>query len=276
MQQTTVAPPVLFCGCGWLGRHYVALTDNTNVVGTTRSAEKASALNALGVNAVRFTLGESPEKLKHHLSQRSVVLNIPPGRKHPMDPNFASNIITLAKTLLAANIPRLIFISTTSVYGNQTGVLNEQTPTAPNTPSGEHHCAIEQALLALADPRITIIRLAGLVGPDRHPVNFLSGRKLDKGEQAVNLVHVKDVVKALHLLLQKPINDLLPPLLHLCSLAHPRRDEYYTWAAKQRERMLPVFTASSSSGVFGKQINAQRSWQALGLTPTFVSPYDMV
>lgn len=274
MQHTAVAPPVLFCGCGWLGRHYVSYTANSNVVGTTRSTEKAKALEALGVKVVPFTLGDNLSKLAENASNRCAVLNIPAGRKKPADEAFAPSMVAIAKTLLNGGVTRLIFISTTSVYGAQQGIINEQTPTAPNTTSGEYHCVIEQQLLQLKDPRVTIIRLAGLVGPDRHPITFLSAKHLDRGEESVNLVHVKDVVNALHTLIQMPVDTPLPPLLHLCSLAHPRRDEYYTWAAKQRQLAQPVFSASHHHG--GKQIDAQQSWQALGLTPNYVSPYDML
>ncbi|MEG3766807.1 NAD-dependent epimerase/dehydratase family protein [Alteromonas sp. 14N.309.X.WAT.G.H12] len=274
MQHTAVAPPVLFCGCGWLGRHYVSYTANGNVVGTTRSAGKAKALEALGVKVVPFTLGDNPSKLAENACNRCAVLNIPAVRKQPANEAFPSTLVAIAKTLLDGGVKRLIFISTTSVYGAQQGSINEQTPTAPNTTSGEYHCLIEQQLLQLKDPRVTIIRLAGLVGPDRHPITFLSAKHLDRGEESVNLVHVKDVVNALHTLIQMPVHTTVPPLLHLCSLAHPRRDEYYVWAAKQRRLTPPVFSASHHNG--GKQINAQLSWQALGLTPTFVSPYDML
>ncbi len=48
------------------------------------------------------------------------------------------------------------------------------------------------------------LRLAGLVGPGRHPGRFFAGKTAPDGEHGVNLVHLQDVIGAITLLLQAP------------------------------------------------------------------------
>ena len=49
-----------------------------------------------------------------------------------------------------------------------------------------------------------ILRLAGLVGPGRHPGRFFAGKSAPDGQHGVNLVHLEDVIGAIELLLQAP------------------------------------------------------------------------
>lgn len=265
---------VLFCGCGWLGQHFARQVNQFPVSGTTRSKDKAEALQALGVTPYLFQLGDAPYDLVSQINADVVVLNIPPGRKGPIARDFASNMIALAETLLTTDIKRLIFISTTSVFGNQSGTLDETSSTSPITESGHAHAHIEQQLLSGNADRVTVLRLSGLVGPDRHPAKYLAGRQLDKGEEVVNLVHVDDVIRVLIKLIETPSSHPLPAILHACSTEHPRRDEYYTWCAKQMGLTLPVFEGATQAA--GKQIVSTASWRALGLTPEYASPYDML
>ena len=265
------------CGCGWLGQFLVDALPEATITGTTRSQEKADALREKGVTPVLFALGDDPTSLIKQSADNAVILNIPPGRKKAVGDDFTRAMTALATDFLNAGARKLIFISTTSVFGNAEGELTVNAPVAPATDSGKVHCDIERFLLAGQDPRVHVVRLAGLVGGSRHPAKFLAGKTLDKGEQAVNLVHVSDVVKALICILKEDDStSTFPPLMQLCSLVHPRRDDYYRWAAEALTLPAPQFSAEHNNAADGKKILSKDCWEALGLTPEYASPFDML
>ena len=83
-----------------------------------------------------------------------------------------------------------------------------------------------------------ILRLAGLVGPSRHPGRFFAGKSAPDGQHVVNLVHLQDVVAAIELLLQAPKGG---HIYNLCAPRHPARGLFYPQMA--RELGLPPMTA---------------------------------
>lgn len=261
------------CGCGWLGSHLARRnTLKVPLLGTSRDTAK---LSQLPVSPVAFTLGDEPTELAKLSGTNPVVLNIPPGaRKKPLDPQFVTNMQNLIDTFMDAGCPQLIFVSTTAVYGDQDGIIDETSALAPVTDSGKAHQQIENHLMTRYPDRGLIMRLAGLVGPDRHPVNFLAGRELDKGEQVVNLVHIDDVCSGIEAALEQ---QLTGEIFHLCSLAHPKRGDYYTHCAQRRSLAVPQFnTDYPYKNASGKRINAQSSWRVLGLASLqYPSPEDM-
>ncbi|MBD3586946.1 NAD-dependent epimerase/dehydratase family protein [Salinimonas sp. HHU 13199] len=263
------------CGCGWLGKQLAATASTTDIIGTTQRADNVSALRQLGVTPFTFQLGDDVSQLTQAAKHSTVVLNIPPGaRKKPLDPEFVPQMCALIDEFFANDASALIFISTTAVYGDSENTVTEKTPVAPTTPSGKAHVEIEQHLLRQYSHKAAVFRLAGLVGADRHPVNFLAGRQLDKGEQVVNLVHGEDVCSAIHQWLSNPEFGIT---YHLCSLEHPKRGDYYPACARQRSLAEPEFNEGYEMlSPAGKRIDATASWQRLGLTPTYASPYDMI
>ena len=182
-------------------------------------------------------------------------------------------MLQLIDAALSAGVAHIVFISTTSVYGDDTNnVITEQSATNPQTASAKAHVTIENYLLSKqGEVDISIVRLAGLVGPDRHPARSLSGRQLDAGNKRINLVHVHDIVSALTLITcDKPLNDVI----HLCSLSHPKRGTYYVDAANAMDIDAPHFSDTEAQPC-GKVIDATQSWERLNITPTYGDPYNM-
>lgn len=104
----------------------------------------------------------------------------------------------------AHHIPRIIFTSSTSVYGDIDGMAKENTERRPVTASGRVLKELEDWLHNLPGTQVDILRLAGLVGPGRHPGRFFAGKSAPDGQHGVNLVHLEDVIGAIELLLQAP------------------------------------------------------------------------
>lgn len=277
---------LVICGYGWLGRYLgKAMSATHTIIATTRSEEKALKISDKHIKGLVFSLGDDTTTLCEALGNATLVLNIPPGRRNTQLDDFTDNMLTLIDNAVAARVARIIFISTTSVYGdNRTDVLNEHASTQPETASAKAHVAIEQHLLDLkanANVDVKIVRLAGLTGPDRHPVNSLSGRTLNAGNKRINLVHIHDVVAALKTLIfadsskNNTSKTDSTDLYHLCSLQHPKRGDYYTQAAQKKGIAAPTFSESDLAPT-GKVIDAKASWALLGILPDYANPDDMI
>lgn len=277
---------LVICGYGWLGRYLgKAMSATHTIIATTRSEEKALKISDKHIKGLVFSLGDDTTTLCEALGNATLVLNIPPGRRNTQLDDFTDNMLTLIDNAVAARVARIIFISTTSVYGdNRTDVLNEHASTKPETASAKAHVAIEQHLLDLKTNDkvdVKIVRLAGLTGPDRHPVNSLSGRSLNAGNKRINLVHVNDVVAALKTLIfadsskNNSSKTDSTDLYHLCSLQHPKRGDYYTQAAQKKGIAAPTFSESDLAPT-GKVIDAKASWALLGILPDYANPDDMI
>jgi nucleoside-diphosphate-sugar epimerase len=264
-------------GCGWLGMPLAISLQKSghDIVATCRSEQKAEELTKLGFDTQKYQLGDelSHDHFNKLFASKVLVLNIPVGRTTPTTENFAKHMQVLLKHAADKQIQNLIFISTTSVYGDKSGVVTEQSPTLAQTPSGRINLAVEVLAKQYFACRSTVIRPAGLVGKDRHPAHYLAGKTgLLNPDNKVNLVHQSDVVCAIKTVIEQ---DIWGQTLHLSALEHPTRAEYYTWAADKLSLCAPKFVKGEGVAL-GKQIDATRSLQLLGLSLKYPSPFDMI
>lgn len=117
---------------------------------------------------------------------------------------------------------RFIFISSTSVYGEQ-GHVDEDSPTIPQSESGKLLKLCEDYLIQ-SSSNYLIIRPGGIVYHNSHPAKYLSGKNINmfKGER-VNLIQVDDLVDIV-------ANNLLSSykIINAVNINHPLKIEYYT------------------------------------------------
>lgn len=264
---------LLLCGHGWLGGYLAAACPASQITSTTRTLEKCQALADTGINSMRFSLGDDAKQLVQASKDTTVILNIPPGRRSKNLGDFSQQMSELIDGFMQNDARHVVFISTTSVYGDEIdSVVTETSPVDPQTESAKAHVAIENHLQRYPANRYTILRLAGLTGPDRHPVNMLSGKHFSSGNKVVNLVHIHDVIAALKRIIKRGGKG---ETLHLCSLSHPKRGDYYSRCAHERGLPPPTFDDTAAKPV-GKQIDAKWSWERLDIIPSFSTAEDMI
>ena len=263
-------------GCGWLGMGVAKklLRKGYQVKGSTTREEKAQTLQNLGIQAYTFSLlpGKIEGVLGDFLETPILLLNIPPGRKDPeVARTFPDKISTLLKHIPHKNNLKCIWVSSTSVYGNPEGTIDENFPLSPQTQSGKALGEVEQMIQAEI-PQTTILRMGGLVGPKRHPGRFLSGRKgLGGGKQAINLIHLEDCVGIIEAVLEQ---ECWGEVFNCVSDEHPTRETYYTFAAKVLGLDLPTFDPNDLNP--GKIINNTKVKEKLGYSFTFPDPHEML
>lgn len=264
------------CGAGWLGKSLALslLAQGHQVSASKRNLADLDVLNSLGINAIQFALGDrlSSQAVAPLLSNQLLIVNIAPGRRSLDAEAFIANMQQLISHAFNRGTEKLIFISTTSVYGESPTSITETTIPAPTTESAKAHVAIEQFARDIFKHNAAILRLSGLVGEDRHPIRTLAGKQqLSKGAAPVNLVHRQDVIAAIEQIIKL---DKFGLTLHLSALAHPSRQDYYPWCATELGLAPPTFEPCLQCP--GKRIDATGTLEELALSLKYPSPFDML
>ena len=189
-------------GAGYSGRAIASVLAGKSAWagGTTRSEDKAPALEAVGLKPFLFDGSALTEALREALQNVThLVQSIAP--EEDGDP-----LLNLAGGEIKALMPNLIwsaYLSTVGVYGDHQGAwVDEETACKPvSRRSLWRKRAEEQWLDAAARAAIpcAVLRLSGIYGPGRNRfINIEAGtaRRLVKPGQVFNRIHVDDIAAA--------------------------------------------------------------------------------
>lgn len=167
------------------------------VIGTTRSAEKAAAFQAAGVEALLW-----PGDLTQALGRATHILAsaAPDGSG---DPFLNTNL-----DLIRAARPEWVgYLSTTAVYGDhQGGWVDETTPLNPQSARAVQRVLAERQWLATGLP-VHVFRLAGIYGPGRGPFEKVrdgTARRIIKPGQVFSRIYVDDIAATLLASIHRP------------------------------------------------------------------------
>lgn len=145
----------------------------------------------------------------------------------------------LSQAALAAGKPAIVHLSTMSVYGASEGVITETSPFDPEYNwYATAKVEAEQHMLAYAEAggKVVVFRPGCIHGPKSFQwavriANLLRNYRLgdlgSAGDGWSNLVHVDDVVKAIHLGLTLPLNAGDIQHYNLAAPDSPRWNQYF-------------------------------------------------
>ena len=198
--------PWLIVGCGYTGTQLARTlaADHSlasEVIITRRDREVARALGAaVGVRGERLDLADLATGASSGGGDAGLL--VPPGAivvsTAPPGADPAGEIRALLG--LAREAARLVYVSSTGVYGRGGGAWVDETwPVAPITDSGRARAAAEAALGDAPVPWIAL-RAAGIYGPGRGLVDRIragSYRVIGDGTSCVGRIHVVDLVAAI-------------------------------------------------------------------------------
>ena len=268
---------VAIVGLGWLGMPLaMSLTARgRQVTGTKTTQDGVEAARMSGIES--YPLRLEPElvcetdDLDALMDVDALVITLPARRSGPGEDFYRQAIQEVVDSALAYHVPRIIFTSSTSVYGDVHGIVKENTPRNPVTASGRILKELEDWLHNLPGTSVDILRLSGLVGPGRHPGRFFAGKTAPDGQQGVNLVHLEDVIAAITLLLQAPKGG---HIYNICAPSHPARNVFYPQMARLLGMEPPHFLESQSNDK-GKIIDGSRICNELGFEYQYPDPLVM-
>jgi len=250
-------------GCGWLGlplaKHM--LEKGFFVSGSTTSASKLNLLQAAGVKPWLIQLEKDRIKgdIHNFLKTDILVIDFPPKRKEGVANYFPGQVRQLIAALEQSPVKNVIFISSTSVYPNNNSAVDELTLIDPEKGSGKALAEAENFLLSNSKFETTVIRFAGLVGPDRHPGRFLAGKTgLTGASNPVNLIHLNDCIGIISAVIN---HNAWGKIFNGCYPEHPTKIDYYTAAARELHLPIPSFDLEKNS--YFKIVNGQKAEEIL-------------
>ena len=236
--------PLGILGCGWLGiplGNYLQTLDY-NIKGSRRSEAGVSALKNKGIEGYRVILGENQIKgIKSFIvNLETLIISIPPERRSKGE-GYEKKITNLLRNIESTTLKRIIFLSSTSVYGSIGGTYDESSDVYPKTSAAMALYNCEQLIINSHIPSI-IIRLGGLIGEDRNPIFQLQGKKIVNPQGRINFIHQQDAIKGISNLV---LNSELQGIFNLVAPHHPLRRKYYTYSAQKFGLPTPKFTLES-------------------------------
>lgn len=269
---------LLIVGCGFVGNEVVRqlqLSNGSKPYALTRTVERATELENAGAVPI-VGHWHDPASLAALPSVDTILVSVP--HREDSGLGIESHAVGL-KNLLEHAQPfrKLIYLSTTGVYGDAHEEVDERTPTQPTRIGPQIAVAAERWLgERLKSPQLAIIRLAGIYGPGRIPLaeKLKSGEPLQVPQEGwLNLIHVADIAA----MLLKVCECDLEKSLYVFSDGNPvPRLEFYRTLAKLCGVDDPKFAepdpaAKRSQRAGKKRVNPQRLMDELHITLQFKS-----
>lgn len=225
-------------GCGWLGFPLATSFVNKGhiVYGSTTHVSKISLLSEANINPVIWNLGISLKELTFLAGLDVLVLNVPPSKTKDDQISYSDALKHFGGCLTEKT--KVLFVSTTGVYPDEIEIADVSIPYDTMDQSKETVLA-EIKLRQVLQNRLTILRLAGLIGPNRHPITTLSKKGIvANGDAPINLIHLDDVIGIIHDIIEQ---GYWGKIINGCYPEHPTKKEYYTNAANYYNLPIPKF-----------------------------------
>jgi nucleoside-diphosphate-sugar epimerase len=237
-------------GCGWLGLPLAkALFQNGfSIHGSTTSVEKLSTLKKSEIQPFLIVLASDKltGAIEGFLNESStLIIDIPPKLRGINKEDFIAKTQLLIPYIEKSSIKNVLFISSTSVYGDENDLVTEETDLNPDSEGGRQLAIVEKLLRINTHFKTTVLRFGGLIGDDRHPVRFLAGREnLDNPNAPINLIHLEDCIGIILKIIQK---NVWGETFNAAAPFHPSRSAYYTQKAVELNLVPPTFNQGSPS-----------------------------
>ncbi len=250
---------ILIIGSGWLGQPLTKtlMQSGHTVTITSTQQTKVDQLKADGFNVIKYNLGQAINNHNAFFSRDLVIIATTCKQPHHFV-GISEKLNKLTK--------HLIYISSTSVYQNNGEIHDEGSKNLDQeSPILEIEHTIQQ------HPSATIVRFAGLVGPQRHPGRFFQqGRKVKSPAAPVNLIHLDDCIGIIHTIIDQHAWN---QIFNGCADNHPAKFVYYTQMASQLDFQLPEFDENTTGS--HKIIDNQNSKSVLGYSYKYPDVMNM-
>ncbi len=263
---------IAIVGLGWLG---LPLAENLSskgyiIKGTSTSDEKVNFLRSQGISAINLNFNQEIDEKSAQLffkDSEICVITIPPSKC--AFNSYRTQVLKIVS--LFEKRCKFIFISSTSVYSDAVLIAQEDSKTITDFNFSAQLFLTEKSLSTLLCERLTILRFAGLVGPNRNPAKFLSGKEnLPNGKSPVNLVHLEDCISFIKQVIRQ---NSWGEIFNVCASEHPSREEYYTANCIKNGLPAPNFSKENDDKL-QKIVSNEKGKTRLNFTYKFDSPFD--
>jgi nucleoside-diphosphate-sugar epimerase len=262
----------LIIGCGYLGRRVAVLWQSRghSVSALTRTDENANALRSLRIEPIKGDVLR-PETLSSLPSADVVLYAVGYDRQMAASKEDVSvRGLTNVLCETASRIGRLLYVSSTSVYGQDAGEwVDETSDCAPTTESGRVCVAAEgivRQYLPINEGRASILRFSGIYGPGRllrRVESVRTGEPIQANPDAyLNLIHADDGARVVEGLFERGSHK---PIYLVTDNQPIRRRDYYSRLAELVGGPPPIFQPSALDlAGFNKRCSNARLREELG------------
>ena len=230
---------ILVVGCGYLGLRtaQIWVGQKHEVHAVTRSGERAAMLEQQGITPVIADITR-PDSLSDFPSVDVVMFAVGFDRSLYNDIRevYVDGLQNVLNRLQQDDrVGQFVYISSTGVYGNFDGDwVTEESLTDPQRPGGLACLEAERLIRAShLGSAATILRLAGIYGPDRIPrLQAITTQNWESLAPSghVNLIHVQDAAQVtVDIVAQKQTGELLL----VADGAPPLRKDFYQFVADE-------------------------------------------
>lgn len=264
---------VSIIGLGWLGLPLANFLQQKGytVKGSTRSLDKKEQLDRQGIMVDQLSLNPDLEgTFPSRLFETDILfINIPPARRTKSDDFHPRQIQYLKQTIRDVGIGKVVYVSATSVYPSQNQVARETDTLTAETTGNPALWHAEQLLWKDKNYDLSVIRFGGLLGDDRVPGRYFSGKEQVPGHPPVNYIHREDAVKAIYWLVEK---HLWNETFNIVSPEHPAKKDLFEKNAAELGFPPPTSYENPSSQKW-KEISSEK-WQRTGFQFKYPNPLD--
>jgi hypothetical protein len=230
-------------GCGWLGIPLgIKLLDCCCYVkGSTQTTEKLPVLRGHGIEPflIKFSPRLEGSNTDEFFSSDVAIIMLPPSREMSKMHEYPFMIETLMQHIQDSPIENVLFISSTSVYGNLNRKVTEQDAGIDSSGMGQIILDAEKIVSETNEIKSTILRFSGLFGPGRNPGRFFAGKShLKGGGDPVNYIHLDDCLNIMCKVIE---HNVWGEIFNASSDEHPTKKHFYTTAAELSNLKPPEF-----------------------------------
>ena len=194
-------PSILIIGCGDIGlRVAKQLSRSHRVYALTSQKSRFQELREVGATPVLGDL-DKPETLWRLSGLAQTVIHLAPPQNHGNRDCRTRNLLRILAQGSHA-VRRLIYISTTGVYGDHKGEkVSEATPVSPQSDRAQRRVDAERVLRLWGPANgvsVTILRVPGIYALDRLPIDRLQSKTpalLPEEDAFSNHIHSEDLAR---------------------------------------------------------------------------------
>jgi len=267
---------VSIIGLGWLGEATGLLlqTQGYEVLGSSTRPEKVEILRKRGLDAVQFSLTPAPEGTGYQrlFDSEILVVTLPPRSRQGDGELYLKQLASLRELIARSSVKQLIFISSTGIYPNESKSL-PYTEVEPINARNAGNPVLYEAEALMETPasyQLTVLRMGGLMGADRIPGTYFSGKEQVAGHTRVNFIHQADAARMVAWVINQGLwnqtfNGVAPE--------HPFRREIYAKNSSSLGILPPASYQDAADEKEGRWISSEKI-RATGFTFDFPNPLD--
>ncbi|MEZ8825006.1 NAD(P)H-binding protein [Vibrio amylolyticus] len=247
---------ITIIGAGWLGTPLATslLSQYDKVFASRRTSNKASELDSLGICGFNCNL-EQPESLKHALDKQQpdvIVGCFPPGFRKGLTNEYKEMWRFVVEAAVSANVRKIIMVSSSAVYpslnlaenSDAQSILEMVESKASHTIAQQFSSFSTNAQILLeAEQHVidsglefVVLRMSGLIGPQRHPSRFVSKLKKVSRLAPANMVHLTDAIGAI----TYSLNSITNQVVNVTSPNTVSKETFYQHALLQANQSLSL------------------------------------